>query len=139
MRESITVETTVHVPISEVWQYFTHPEHVVHWNFASADWCSPSADNDLRIGGKFKYRMEARDGSTGFDFGGTYTGVEMEKRLDYVMNGEDARKVSIQFSSEGDRCRVRETFEAESKNSLEMQRNGWQAILDNFKKYAEAQ
>ena len=137
MKSQITVEVLVHASIEKTWQYWTRPEHIIHWNFASDDWCAPRAENDLRVDGVFKYRMEAKDGSTGFDFGGTYTAVVLEKVLVYTMNGEDAREVSIQFSQEGENCRVTETFEAENENPLEMQRAGWQAILDNFKKYVE--
>lgn len=138
MKEKITVETVIAAPVSAVWECWTSPEHITKWCFASDDWCAPSATNDVRVGGVFTTRMEAKDGSAGFDFGGTYMTVELEKVLAYTMNGEDAREVSIQFSQEGENCRVTETFEAENENPLEMQRAGWQAILDNFKKYVEA-
>ncbi len=111
----------------------------MRWNFASDDWCCPRAENDLQIGGVFNYRMEAKDGSVGFDFSGTYTGVEKEKRINYVMAGADARAVSIEFEERDNGCSVRETFEAENENSLELQKMGWQSILDNFKKHVEAQ
>ncbi len=137
MKEQITVETLIAAPVSKVWQYWTNPEHITKWCFASEDWCAPTATNDVRVGGVFTTRMEAKDGSAGFDFGGTYTVVEMEKTLAYTMNGEDAREVSIQFSQEGESCRVTETFEAENENSLEMQRAGWQSILENFRRYVE--
>jgi uncharacterized protein YndB with AHSA1/START domain len=138
MKEKIIVETVVQAPVSQVWQCWTNPEHITKWCFASDDWCAPMATNDVRVGGVFTTRMEAKDKSAGFDFGGTYTVVEEEKRLDYVMNGEDERKVSILFTVEGEGCRVTETFEAESENPLEMQRAGWQSILENFRQYVES-
>lgn len=138
MSQSITVAVVVSAPVEKVWQCWTRPEHITQWCFASDDWCAPAATNDVRVGGVFTTRMEAKDGSTGFDFGGTYTTVVPEKILEYTMNGDDARKVSIQFSQEGESCKVTETFEAEGENPLEMQRSGWQSILDNFKKYTEA-
>ncbi len=138
MSQSITVAVVVSAPVEKVWQCWTRPEHITQWCFASDDWCAPAATNDVRVGGVFTTRMEAKDGSTGFDFGGTYTIVVPEKILEYTMNGDDARKVSIQFSQEGENCKVTETFEAESENPLEMQRSGWQSILDNFKKYTES-
>lgn len=138
MSQNITVAVVVNAPVEKVWQCWTRPEHITQWCFASDDWCAPAATNDVRVGGVFTTRMEAKDGSTGFDFGGTYTTVVPEKILEYTMNGDDARKVSIQFSQEGENCKVTETFEAESENPLEMQRSGWQSILDNFKKYTEA-
>ena len=138
MSQNITVAVVVSAPVEKVWQCWTRPEHITQWCFASDDWCAPAATNDVRVGGVFTTRMEAKDGSTGFDFGGTYTTVVPEKILEYTMNGDDARKVSIQFSQEGESCKVTETFEAEGENPLEMQRSGWQSILDNFKKYTEA-
>ncbi len=139
MKPQITVEVWVAVSREQAWQYWTLPEHVMRWNFASDDWCCPRAENDLRVGGVFNYRMEAKDGSVGFDFSGAYTVVEKEKRIDYVMTGADARAVSIEFAERDNGCSVKETFEAENENSLELQKMGWQSILDNFKKYGEAQ
>ena len=138
MKEQIIVETVIAAPVSKVWQCFTSPEHITRWCFASEDWCALKATNDVRVGGVFTTRMEAKDGSAGFDFGGIYTTVEAEKALAYTMDGKDAREVSIQFSQEGEGCRVTETFEVENENSLERQRAGWQSILENFKKYVEA-
>lgn len=135
-KTSITVESTVKAPVGKVWEYWTKPDHVKHWNFASDDWHSPDGWNDLRVGGKFSYRMEARDGSMGFDFGGTYDEVKIHERIAFTMG--DGRKVKILFSGTGNSTRVAETFEAESQNPIEMQKNGWQAILDNFKKYTES-
>jgi uncharacterized protein YndB with AHSA1/START domain len=137
MKNRITVEALVHAPIEKVWRYWTEPEHITQWNAASDDWHSPRAENDLRVGGRFTARMEARDGSSGFDFGGTYTEVVPHERIAYVMGGEDGRKVEILFQAEGDGVKVTETFDAEEENSLEMQKNGWQAIMDRFKKYVE--
>ena len=132
----ITVENTINAPVDKVWKYWTQPEHVTQWNFASNDWCSPHAKNDLRPGGQFVYRMEAKDGSFGFDFGGVYDAIETNKHIAYTLG--DNRKVSIDFESKGDTTKVTQTFEAESINPVEMQRGGWQAILDNFKKYTES-
>ena len=137
MKPRITVEVFIEAPREKVWEYWTLPEHSMHWNFASDDWCSPRATNDLRVGGKFNVRMEARDGSMGFDFEGTYTLVEEYKKIKYTMVGDDAREVSVEFVPQADGLRVVETFDAEAENSLEMQKSGWQAILDNFKKYVE--
>ena len=133
---SITVETTVDAPVKKVWQYWTVPEHITKWNNASDDWHSPYAENDLRVGGKFLARMEARDGSFGFDFSGVYDTVRINELIEYTIG--DGRKVSVRFTDNGGKTRVVETFETEGTNPIEMQRGGWQAILDNFKKYVEA-
>ena len=134
-KTNITVESTVNAPIKKVWEYFTKPEHVTKWNNASDDWHTPRAENDLRKGGNFNYRMEAKDGSFGFDFGGIYDEVETNKYIEYTMG--DGRKVKVSFSENGNATEVSETFEAETQNTIELQRGGWQAILDNFKKYVE--
>lgn len=131
----ITVETTVNAPIEKVWAYWTEPEHIKKWNSASDDWHTPKAENDLREGGSFSSRMEAKDGSMGFDFGGTYTTVMNKKEIAYTMG--DDRKVSVTFDGHGDHTHIVESFDAESENSPEMQKAGWQSILDNFKKYTE--
>ncbi|WP_449536502.1 SRPBCC family protein [Ferdinandcohnia sp. Marseille-Q9671] len=133
--KEITVETIVQAPVEKVWEYWTKPAHITKWNFASDDWHSPFAENDLREGGKFVSRMEAKDGSFGFDFGGVYDEVRVNEVIAYSM--EDGRKVKITFKNQGDQTQVIETFDAESSNSIELQQQGWQAILDNFKKYAE--
>ena len=133
-KKKITVETTVNAPIEKVWECWTKPEHITQWNFASDDWQCPKAENDLRTGGNFSARMEAKDGSFGFDFGGTYDKVEENKIINFTMGD---RKVWITFTPEGDKTKIVETFEAESQNPIEMQQNGWQAILNNFKKHAE--
>lgn len=135
-KTTIIVETTVHAPVDKVWKLWTGPEHITKWNNASEDWHTPRAENDLRVGGKFLSRMEAKDGSFGFDFFGVYDEVKNNERIAYTLG--DGRKVEITFASHDNATKVTETFEAESSNSAEMQRTGWQAILDNFKKYAEA-
>lgn len=133
--KKITVSVIVDASISQSWKAFTAPESIVQWNFASADWCCPRATNDLRIDGSFNYRMESTDGKVGFDFEGKYTRVIPESRIEYVLG--DDREVSIEFRAIGNQTEVVETFDAETENSLELQRSGWQAILNNFKKYAE--
>lgn len=135
-QNTITIGTTVHAPVEKVWQYFSAPEHIIKWNNASEDWHTPHAENDLRTGGKFHSRMEAKDGSFGFDFSGTYDEVKEHELIAYSLG--DGRKVSIHFSPNGNDTDIKETFEAETINPTEMQRNGWQAILDNFKKYVES-
>ena len=135
-RAPITVKTTINAPIEPVWECWTDTEHVKQWNNASEDWHTPKARNDLREGGEFSYRMEAKDQSFGFDFGGTYTRVEEYKQIDYTMG--DGRNVSNVFDEHDGHTHVTVTFDAESENSVEMQRQGWQSILDNFKKHVEA-
>lgn len=132
---TITVQNNIQAPIEKVWQYWTLPEHITKWNNASDDWHSPSATNDLRTGGSFTTRMEAKDGSFGFDFGGVYDEVTTHQVIAYTMG--DGRKVKVSFSSQGNDTNVVETFDAENTHSIEMQRTGWQSILDNFKKYVE--
>ena len=132
----ITVQAVVNAPISTVWNSWTLPEHITKWNAASDDWHTPHAMNDLRVGGKFQSRMEAKDGSFGFDFGGVYTEVVHHQRISYVLG--DEREVNITFKDLGSTTEVIETFDAEGQNPIELQREGWQAILNNFKKYAEA-
>lgn len=134
-RISIVVETLINAPADKLWELWTEPEHITKWNNASDDWHTPRAENDLRAGGKFLSRMEARDGSAGFDFEGTYTNVKPNERIEYVL--ADGRKVKIEFNQEGNKCRITEIFDAEYSNPAQMQKKGWQSILDNFKKYAE--
>ncbi len=134
-KPSVTIDTLVHAPLSKVWSYWTEPVHIMQWNAASDDWCCPAATNDLRTGGTFTARMEARDKSMGFDFGGTYTDVIPESRIAYTMG--DGRAVEVTFVAENDSIRVVETFEIEQENSAEMQRAGWQSILDRFKAHVE--
>lgn len=136
--QRITVEATVNAPIETVWKCWTEPKHITKWNNASDDWHTPHAENDLRVGGKFLSRMESRDGSMGFDFVGTYQEVIEYKMIAYSM--EDGRKVEITFVSEdGKTTQVTETFDPENENTLELQKTGWQAILNNFKNYVEQQ
>lgn len=132
----ITVENNIDAPVEKVWEYWTKPEHITKWNNASDDWHTPRAENDLRPGGTFAARMEARDGSMGFDFGGVYDDVRTNEYIEYTLG--DGRKVNVTFTPRGNATQVVENFEAESTNSLEMQKGGWQAILDNFKKYTES-
>lgn len=134
-KQAITVEAIVNAPVQKVWEYWTEPTHITQWNAASADWHSPSATNDLRSGGTFVFRMEAKDGSFGFDFAGTYTSVKPLEYIEYEM--EDGRKVEITFTAKGNTTTVTETFDPETENPVDMQQAGWQAILDNFKAYVE--
>lgn len=133
---AVTVQSTINAPLHKVWHCWTSPEHITKWCQASDDWHAPYADNDLRIGGNFKTTMAAKDGSFSFDFGGIYTDVEPLKRLAYTMG--DGRKVEIIFSEDGNATLVKETFDAENMHPVEVQRDGWQAILNNFKKYTES-
>ncbi len=135
-KTNITVENTVNAPVEKVWKFWTGPEHITQWNHASDDWHSPAAKNDLRTGGQFNYRMEAKDGSFGFDFNGVYDEIKTNELIAYTIEG--GRKVKIIFTRQGNVTKVVETFEAENTNPIELQRGGWQAILNNFKKYAEA-
>ncbi|HLF53145.1 SRPBCC family protein [Flavobacterium sp.] len=132
---AITVQTTIKAPIDKVWKNWTNPDDIVNWNNASEDWHTPRAENDLRAGGRFLSRMEAKDGSRGFDFTGTYDAIKNKELIEYTT--DDSRKVKIQFMDDGNQTKVIETFEAENENPIEMQRGGWQAILDNFKNYTE--
>lgn len=134
-KTSITVETTVNAPVEKVWEAWTMPKHILQWNHASDDWHTRKSENDLREGGSFMSRMEAKDGSFGFDFGGTYDEVKPQQIIAYTMG--DGRKVRVKFSEVAGATTVTETFEAESSHPLEMQQQGWQAILDHFKSYVE--
>jgi uncharacterized protein YndB with AHSA1/START domain len=131
----ITVSALVNAPIETVWQKWTTPQDIIQWNNASDDWHTTKAENDLRIGGRFLSRMEAKDGSMGFDFNGIYDNVLENQLIEYKIEG--GRKVSVEFSVEDNKTKVAETFEAEDINSIELQQMGWQAILDNFKRYVE--
>ena len=133
----VSVATTVNADIEDVWSAWITPEEINQWNAASEEWHNPSSKNDLRVGGRFSYRMEARDGSMGFDFEGTYTNVTEHELIEYVM--ADDRRVSIQFAPADSGIRIVETFDAEDESSAEQQRQGWQSILDNFAKHVEAQ
>lgn len=132
----ITVETKIKAPLHLVWELWTGVQHIEKWNNASPDWHTPTAVNNLKIAGGFSYRMEARDGSAGFDLRGSYTNIELYKKIEYKL--EDGRMVRIDFIEEGDEVAIVETFEPEKVNSPEMQKAGWQAILDNFKAYTLA-
>jgi uncharacterized protein YndB with AHSA1/START domain len=135
-KTSITINTIINAPVEKVWEYFSKPEHITKWNFASNDWHSPKAENDLRAGGKFTLRMEARDGSFGFDYSGVYDTINLHDFISYTL--DDGRKVEIKFEEQESVTTIVETFEAEETHSHEMQKEGWQAILNNFKKYVEA-
>lgn len=134
--EQITISAKVKAPAEKVWELWTSPEHITKWNAASDDWHTPRAENDLRVGGRFLSRMEAKDGSFGFDFTGTYDEVEPLKRIAYTM--EDGRRAIIDFNENQGVIEIITVFDAETQNSIDMQRAGWQAILDNFKRYAES-
>lgn len=136
-KKVITINAAINAPVDKVWNCFTQPGHITKWNSASDDWISPRAENDLRKGGNFNYRMQAKDGSFGFDFAGVYDEVDDKKYIEYTIG--DGRKVKITFTSNGNTTNVKEEFEAESINSIEMQQNGWQAILNNFKKHVEGE
>lgn len=131
----ITVSTMINKPVDQVWTYYTEPAHITQWNAASDDWHSPRAENDLRVGGRFNSRMEARDGSEGFDFEGTYNEVKPNEKFAYTM--DDGRKCEVVFAKDGNATELTVTFDAETENPVDFQRQGWQSILDNFKKYAE--
>lgn len=131
----ITVKTIVRAPIEQVWEAWTLPEHIVQWNQASEEWHTPHAENDLRPGGRFLSRMEARDGSQGFDFSGKYNEVRPLEYIHYTL--DDGREVNIHFSEKGNSTEIIENFNPEETFPHEMQQQGWQAILNQFKKYAE--
>ena len=135
-KTAITIENTIKAPAAKVWKLWTDPQHITKWNNASDDWHTPRAENDLRPGGKFLSRMEAKDGSFGFDFWGVYDEVKNLELIEYTMG--DGRKARVEFSGNENQTRVIETFDPEDTNSIELQRGGWQAILDNFKKYVES-
>lgn len=127
--------TSVDISLEKAWELWTEPEHIVHWNYASDDWQTTRAQNDLKAGGKFSYRMEAKDGSFGFDFSGVHKEVKLYTFIDSLL--DDGRMLQVSFDYNDGKTFINEVFEAEMENSLELQRTGWQAILDNFKKYAE--
>ena len=132
----ITVETVINAPINSVWKKWTNPDDIVIWNNASDDWHTTRAENDLKVGGKFLSRMEAKDGSTGFDFSGTYNTIKPNEIIEYT--ADDNRKVQVHFFDGDDKTTIIEVFEAENENPIEMQKSGWQSILNNFKKYTES-
>ena len=132
---TITIDSTINANSEKVWIYWTSPDHITKWNFASDDWCCPSAENDLTAGGKYKARMETKDGSFGFDFEAVYDEIIEHKKIVYTI--ADGRKVTTTFEKLDGLTKVTTVFEAESENPIEMQRDGWQAIMNNFKKYVE--
>ena len=134
--KTITVEITVKAPLERIWSYWTEPGHITKWYYASDDWHAPYAENDLKVKGRFKTKMAAKDGSAGFDFEGVYSKVLKHKSIEYTI--PDGRKVIISFSKLGNNTRIVELFEAEKVNSNELQKEGWQAILNNFKRYSES-
>lgn len=131
----ITVSATINADHKKAWDCYTQPEHITQWNFASDDWQCPSAENDLRPGGLYKARMEAKDGSFGFDFEAVYDAVTEHEKIAYTMS--DGRQAVTKFEKKGAETLVSTTFDAESTHPVEMQRDGWQAILNNYKRYAE--
>ncbi len=131
----ITISVSIKAPVEKVWENFTNPEAVMQWNNASDDWHTPKAVNDLRVGGKFIYTMAAKDGSFSFDFGGEYDNVLENQLIEYTI--EDGRQVSVRFTGNDEETYIEEIFEAESQNPVEMQEQGWQAILNNFKAFVE--
>jgi len=131
----IRIQTIIPADKKKVWHYYTEPKHIVHWNFASDDWSCPGAENDMRVGGKLKARMEAKDKSFGFDFEAIYNEIVEEEQFTYTLT--DGREVTVFFEFLDDKTMVTVIFDAESENSVELQRNGWQAILNNFKRYVE--
>lgn len=135
--EKITVEANINAPVAKIWKAWTTPSDIMEWNTADPGWHCPSSENDLRAGGKFKTRMEAKDGSFGFDFEGTYDKVETNKEITYTMG--DGRTATTIFKNENGSTTVTTAFDPESVNSIELQKNGWQAILNNFVKYVEQQ
>ncbi len=134
--KKITVEATVNAPVAEVWDAWNTPEDIMQWNFADPSWHSPSSKNDLRVGGKFKNRMEAKDGSFGFDFEGVYDTVTHHEEITYTMG--DGRQATTLFAAQDDKTHIQTLFDAETQNDPEMQKQGWQAILNNFVKYVES-
>lgn len=132
---NITIQATVKAEIAKVWKYYTNPEHIIHWNFASDDWCCPSASNDLKVGGKYIARMEAKDGSFGFDFEAIYDEIVAPQTLTYTMT--DGRKVKASLHEANGSTEVTVIFEAENENPIDLQQQGWQMILNNFKAYVE--
>lgn len=135
--QQITITELIHADRAKVWEYYTDPTHMIHWNFASDDWICPRAQNDVRVGGILNARMEAKDGSAGFDFEATYTEVIPEQKLAYVMG--DQRNASVAFEAvDANNTQVTIVFDAEEINPIEMQCAGWHAILTNFKKYVES-
>ena len=134
MSEKITVSTIINAHSPKVWDYYTKPEHIIKWNFADPSWHCPSVENNFQVGGKYTARMEAKDGSFGFDFEAVYTEIENGSHFTYEFGG---RKATVSFKSIDQQTEVKINFDPETENSIELQKGGWQAILDNFKRYTE--
>lgn len=132
--EKITIQTTVSADKQKAWDYYTLPEHITKWNFADPSWHCPTASNDLRIGGRYFARMEAKNGSIGFDFEASYTEITEGENFTYEFGDRFAR---VEFIEQNGQTQVSVTFDPESENLVELQRNGWQAILDNYKNHTE--
>lgn len=136
MENTIKVAATINADVNTVWNYYTKPEHITNWNFATDEWHCPKANNDLRVGGKYIARMEAKDGSIGFDFEAVYDEVINHEKIKYTLS--DGRRVTTTFNDLKDGTKVTTVFDAEKENPIEDQKAGWQAILNNFKKYVES-
>ena len=134
MNSKIQINAIIDAPLEKVWKYYTEPEHIINWNFASPDWHCPTAKNELQVGGKYIARMEAKDGSFGFDFEATYTNIVPGKEFTYEFGG---RTANVQFNELNDKTEIVIIFDPEDENPIEMQKGGWQSILNNFKKYTE--
>ncbi|RYY45520.1 MAG: polyketide cyclase [Chitinophagaceae bacterium] len=134
-KQIVTIHTVVNAPVAKTWETYSNPDHITKWNQASPEWHTPWSKNDLRVGGAFSCRMEAKDGSMGFEFSGIYDAVEPGKYMEYHL--EDGRRVTVGFESIGETTKIIQTFEPESSNPVDMQQMGWQAILDSFKNYTE--
>ena len=134
-RDKIKIYSEISANRKKVWDYYTNPIHIVNWNFASEDWCCPKAENDLQIGGTYKARMEAKDGSFGFDFEAVYKEINPLESFSYCFEN---RNIQVRFEEMGKNIKVMIEFDPESENPIEMQKNGWQSILNNFKKYVES-
>ncbi|HSZ24171.1 MAG TPA: SRPBCC family protein [Cytophagaceae bacterium] len=135
MSHKITVAATIKADAKKVWDYYTNPEHITKWNFADPSWHCPAAENDLKVGGKYKARMEAKDGSFGFDFEAIYSEIVDGQQFSYEFGG---RTANVKMNNLGSQTEIIVTFDPETENPIEMQKNGWQAILGNFKKYCES-
>ena len=133
----IEIESKINAELDRVWEYWTKPEHITKWNKASEDWLCPNAENDLKEGGKFKYRMESEDGKVGFDFAGTYKVVKEKEKLTYEL--EDGRNAEVIFLEEDGSVMIKETLDTEDENPVDQQEQGWKSILESFKTYTEEQ
>ncbi|HEX8269612.1 MAG TPA: SRPBCC family protein [Flavobacterium sp.] len=135
-QSKITVQATIDAPVATVWKVWNTPDDIIKWNTADPGWHTPASKNDLRVGGRFRHRMEAKDGSFGFDFEGVYDTVDLYQEISYTM--DDGRRATTIFTEEGNRTHVATTFDAETQNDVEMQKQGWQAIVNNFAKFTES-